>query len=80
MLYLVILLYILIIVASLAFERRTIQDELRDEIGRTITPEKYTILPAYFKRTQHYLNLIFSGHLQRSRNAPLLRWHVPCAT
>ena len=63
-LFLVILFYILIIVASLAFERRAIQNELRDEIGRTITPEEYTILPTYFKRTQYYLNLIFSGHLR----------------
>jgi protease PrsW len=62
-LFFVILLYLLIIVVWLAFERRTIRAELRDEIGRTITPEEYTILPTYFRRTGYYLRLILSGRL-----------------
>jgi RsiW-degrading membrane proteinase PrsW (M82 family) len=61
--FFVVLLYLLIIVVWLAFERRTIRGELRDEIGRTITPEEYTILPTFFRRTGYYLKLIFSGHL-----------------
>ncbi len=62
-LFFVLLGYLLIIVVWLAFERRTIRDELRDEIGRTITPEEYAILPTFFRRTGYYLKLIFSGHL-----------------
>jgi RsiW-degrading membrane proteinase PrsW (M82 family) len=61
-LFLVVLLYLLVIVVWLAFERRTIQGELRDEVGRTITPEEYTILPTFFRRTGYYLKLIFSGN------------------
>jgi protease PrsW len=59
----VVLVYLLIIVVWLAFERRTIRGELRDEIGTTITLEEYTILPTYFRRTGYYLKLAFSGHL-----------------
>jgi protease PrsW len=62
-LLLVVLGYLLTIVVWLAFERRTIRNELRDEVGRTITPEEYTILPAYFHRTGYYLRLVFSGDL-----------------
>ncbi len=58
----VVLLYLLTIALWLAFERRTIRDELRDEVGRTITPEEYAILPTFFRRTALYLKLILSGH------------------
>jgi protease PrsW len=61
--FFVVLVYLLIIIVWLAFERRTIRGELREEIGKTITPEEYTILPTYFRRTGYYLKLIFSGHL-----------------
>ena len=59
----VILLYLLIIFVWLAFERRTIRDELRDEVGKSITPEEYTILPTFFRRTGYYLKLVFSGRM-----------------
>ena len=58
----VVLLYFLIIVVWLAFERRTIRGELRDEVGTTITPEEYAILPTFFRRTGYYLRLSSSGH------------------
>ena len=61
-LFFVVLLYFLIIVLWLAFERRTILGELRDEVGSTITPEEYAILPTFFRRTGYYLNLASSGH------------------
>ena len=61
MLFFVVTLYFLIIVAWLAFERRTIRGELSDEVGKTITPEEYTILPTFFRRTGYYLKLVFSG-------------------
>jgi protease PrsW len=64
LLFFVVLVYLLVIILSLAFERRTIRGELRDEVGRTITPEEYSILPTYFRRTGYYLKLIFSGHLR----------------
>jgi RsiW-degrading membrane proteinase PrsW (M82 family) len=61
-LFFVVLAYLLIIVVWLAFERRTIRSELRDEVGTTITPEEYAILPTFFRRTGYYLKLIFSGN------------------
>ncbi len=61
--FFVILFYFVIIIVWLAFERRTIRSELRDEVGRSITPEEYTILPTYFRRTGYYLRLFLSGHL-----------------
>jgi protease PrsW len=62
-LFFVVLIYLLIIGVWLAFERRTIRGELRDEIGTTITSEEYTMLPTYFRRTGYYLKLIFAGRL-----------------
>ncbi len=61
-LFFVVSAYLLIIVLWLAFERRTIRDELRDEVGTTITPEEYVILPTFFRRTGYYLKLMFSGY------------------
>ena len=61
---LVVFLYLVLIVVWLAVERRTIRDELRDEVeAGTVTPEEYAILPSYFRRTGYYLGLIFSGRL-----------------
>ncbi len=61
---LVVVLYLLLIVAWLAVERRTIRDELRDEVeAGFVTPEEYALLPSYFHRTGYYLGLIFSGRL-----------------
>jgi RsiW-degrading membrane proteinase PrsW (M82 family) len=60
----VVLVYLLVIILWLAYERRTIRGELRDEVGRTITPEEYSVLPTYFRRTGYYLRLIFTGHLR----------------
>jgi RsiW-degrading membrane proteinase PrsW (M82 family) len=60
-LFFVVLAYLLIILVCLAFERRTIRSELRDEVGTTITPEEYAILPTYFRRTGYYLRLGSSG-------------------
>src|SRR3712207_8327047 len=39
-LFFVVAAYLLTIVVWLAFERRTIRDELRDEVGTTITPDE----------------------------------------
>ncbi len=63
-LFFVVLAYLIIIVVCLAFERRTIRSELRDEVGTTISAEEYAILPTFFRRTGYYLRLIFSGHLR----------------
>jgi protease PrsW len=61
-LFFVILIYIVIIVFWLWMERRVIRDELREEVeAGTITPEEYSILPRYFRRTGYYLGLIFRG-------------------
>jgi protease PrsW len=65
--FFVILLYLIIIIVWLTFERRIIRSELRDEVGTTITPEEYAILPTYFRRTGYYLKLIFTGSWNRAR-------------
>ena len=60
----VVLLYLVLIIVWLAFERRWIRNELRDEVEKgLITPEEYSILPTYFRRTGYYLRLILTGHL-----------------
>ena len=60
----VVLVYLVVIVVWLAFERRTIRAELRDEVDRgLVSAGEYVILPTYFRRTGYYLRLIFSGHL-----------------
>jgi RsiW-degrading membrane proteinase PrsW (M82 family) len=68
----VVLVYLLVIILWLAYERRTIRGELRDEVGRTITPEEYSVLPTYFRRTGYYLRLIFTGHLRAWTGARML--------
>jgi hypothetical protein len=68
--FLVLLLYVLIIVVWLAVERRTIREELRDEVAAgTISEGEYAILPTYFRRKVYYLGLIFTGHLGEWRRA-----------
>jgi RsiW-degrading membrane proteinase PrsW (M82 family) len=64
LLFFVVLVYLLVIILCLAYERRIIRGELRDEVGRTITSDEFSILPTYFRRTGYYLKLIFSGHLR----------------
>ena len=64
LLFVVIVLYVILIASWLAVERRTIRDELREEVDRgTISPDEYAILPTYFRRTFYYLRLIFAGRL-----------------
>ncbi|TCJ16785.1 PrsW family intramembrane metalloprotease [Rubrobacter taiwanensis] len=60
----VILLYVVLITVWLAVERRTIREELREEVDLgTITAAEYGILPTYFRRTLYYLRLILTGEL-----------------
>jgi RsiW-degrading membrane proteinase PrsW (M82 family) len=61
-LFFIVLVYLLVIVLWLAYERRTIRGELRDEVGTTISTEEYAILPTFFRRTGYYLRLGSSGH------------------
>jgi RsiW-degrading membrane proteinase PrsW (M82 family) len=62
--FLVVLTYLVIIIVWLAFERRAIRDELREEVERgLITSGEYVILPTYFRRTGYYLRLILTGRL-----------------
>lgn len=63
-LFLVVLAYVVIIIVWLYIERRTIRDELRDEVpAGTITSQEYAILPSYFRRKGYYLRLLFTGRL-----------------
>lgn len=60
----VVLVYLLVIVVWLIFERRTIRSELREEVDEgLLTPQEYAIIPTYFRRTGAYLRLIFTGRL-----------------
>ena len=62
--------YLLLIFIWLAVERRTIRQELRDEVAAgTINAREYAILPTYFARTFYYLGLIFSGRIGEWRRA-----------
>jgi protease PrsW len=62
--FIVVLLYLVLIIVWLAFERRWIQYELREEVEKgIISPEEYVILPTYFRRTGYYLRLILTGRL-----------------
>ncbi len=64
-LFVVVLLYVVLIAAWLAIERRTIREELREEVDRgTISAAEYAILPTYFRRTFYYLRLVLTGRLQ----------------
>ena len=68
--FLVLLAYVVLIVVWLAVERRTIREELRDEVGAgTISASEYAILPTYLARTAYYLRLIFSGRIAEWRRA-----------
>ena len=69
-LFVVILLYVVIIIVWLTLERRMIRDELREEVGAgTITPQEYSMLPSYFRKTGYYLRLLFSGRFSAWRRA-----------
>lgn len=66
----VVVFYVVLIIVWLALERRMIREELRDEVGAgIITPEEYSILPSYFRKTGYYLRLIFSGRFSTWRRA-----------
>ena len=68
--FLVILLYVVVIIAWLAVERRTIRRELYEEMrSGTISASDYAILPTYFARTFYYLGLIFSGRIGEWRRS-----------
>ncbi|QIN82816.1 PrsW family intramembrane metalloprotease [Rubrobacter tropicus] len=72
-LFVVLLIYAAIIIVWLTMERRMIRTELRDEVGAgTITPQEYSILPSYFRKTIYYLGLIFSGQFTTWRRARAL--------
>lgn len=69
-LFLVVLAYIVVIIVCLYIERRTIRDELKDEVkAGTITPQEYAILPSYFRRKAYYVGLVFTGKLREWRTA-----------
>ena len=64
-LFLVVLTYIVVIIVCLYIERRTIRDELSDEVrAGTITAQEYAILPSYFRRKAYYIGLVFTGRLR----------------
>jgi RsiW-degrading membrane proteinase PrsW (M82 family) len=64
LMFLLVLFYIGLIIGWLAVERRTIREELREEVASgTISTEEYEVAPTYFRRTFHSLKLLFSGRL-----------------
>ena len=68
--FVVLLIYMVVIVAWLAVERRVIREELREEVAAgTIGAREYELLPTYFARTFYYLGLIFSGRVGEWRRA-----------
>lgn len=70
---LVMIVYSVLILVWLAVERRTIRNELKDEVQNgTISPDEYAILPTYFRRMGYYLGLFFSGRLSTWRRAQRL--------
>ena len=69
-LFAVTVLYVLLIILWLAVERRTIRDELREEVQNgTISREEYEMLPTYFRRKAYYFGLVSSGRLSAWRRA-----------
>ncbi len=68
--FVVLLLYAGIIIAWLAMERRTIRDELQEEVEHgTISRSEYAILPTYFARSFYYLGLLLSGRIMEWRRS-----------
>ena len=68
--FLVVLTYIVVIIVWLYIERRTIRDELQEEVqAGAITPQEYAILPSYFRRKAYYVGLVFTGKLREWRRA-----------
>ncbi|MDQ3317698.1 MAG: PrsW family intramembrane metalloprotease [Actinomycetota bacterium] len=69
-LFLVLVMYAVLIVLWLWVERRTIREELRDEVAAgTISAHEYAILPTYFPRTFYYLGLLTAGRIGEYRRA-----------
>ena len=63
-LFVVVLLYLVLIIVWLTFERHWIRNELREEAEKgIISPVEYAILPTFFRRSGYYLRLILTGHL-----------------
>lgn len=55
----------MLIIVWLNFERRSIRDELREEVEMgVISPEEYAILRTVFRRRGYYLQLVLKGHLR----------------
>lgn len=50
--------YLALILIWLWVERRVIRNELRDEVGGSISAAEYEILPTYFRRTAYYARLL----------------------
>jgi hypothetical protein len=68
--FLVVLTYIVVIIVWLYIERRTIRDELQEEVqAGAITLQEYAILPSYFRRKAYYVGLVFTGKLREWRRA-----------
>lgn len=66
--FVVLLVYAVVIIFWLAMERRTIRDELREEVEYgTISWSEYALLPTYFARTFYYLRLLLTGRLMEWR-------------
>jgi hypothetical protein len=60
----VLLIYVALVIGSLASQRRTTRQELREEVDRgTISEAEYEILPTYFRRTLYYGGLVVRGRL-----------------
>jgi RsiW-degrading membrane proteinase PrsW (M82 family) len=69
-LFLVVLAYIVVIIVWLYIERRTIREELKDEVqAGTITAQEYAVLPSYFRRKAYYIGLVLTGRLRDWRTA-----------
>ena len=63
--FIVVLVYLVLIIVWLNFERRSIKDELREEVKMgIISPEEYAILPTVFRRRSYYLQLVLKGQLR----------------
>jgi RsiW-degrading membrane proteinase PrsW (M82 family) len=69
-LFVVLLAYVILILSWLAVERRTIRNELREEVARgTVTEEEYRVLPTFFLRSARYAGMLLRGRLGEWRLA-----------
>src|SRR5215208_6086579 len=63
--FIVVLVCLVLIIVWLNFERRSIRDELREDVQMgVISPEEYAILPTVFRRRGYCLQLLLKGHLR----------------